>query len=79
MRLSERHGPAIARCQQVILAGTTAVPNRTDGVNDVRRGKAVPAGDLGVAGRASIQGAALREQFGSGGTMDRAVDTAATE
>jgi len=39
----------------------------------------ISAGDFGVAGRAAIQRAAFREQFGAGGAMDRTIDAASAE
>ena len=77
--VGERHGAAVARGKQFIFAVTAAVPDRADRVNDMPRRKAVSAGDLGLARRASIKGAALLEQFAAGSAMNRAIHTAATE
>ena len=43
------------------------------------RGKQVSFGDLGVAGRAAIQRAALGQQLRTGCIVDRAVDAAPAE
>ncbi|MPN15658.1 hypothetical protein SDC9_162992 [bioreactor metagenome] len=50
-----------------------------DGVNHVRGGQAITLGDLGVTRAATVQGPALGEELGTSGTVDRAVDTAASE
>ena len=39
----------------------------------------MPAGDLGLPGLATVQGAALGEQSGAGSTVDRAVHAAAAQ
>ena len=56
-----------------------ALPHRADCVDDMLRGQAVAAGDLGVTGVATIEGAALGQKLGAGRTMYRAIDTAAAE
>ena len=79
MALAELDRAAIAGGEQFILARVAAVPDRTDGMDHMLRLEPIPAGDLGVAGRAAIQRAALGKQFGAGGAMDRAIDAAAAE
>jgi hypothetical protein len=58
---------------------TAAVPDRSNGVDDMPGGKPITLRDLGIAGSAAAQRTALGKQFGSGGAMDRAIDTASTE
>src|SRR5579862_1826810 len=70
---------AIAGCQQLLLTLAAAVPDRTDGVNDMLRRQPITAGDLGGAGRAAAKRSAFDKQFRSGGAMDRAVDATAAE
>jgi hypothetical protein len=48
-------------------------------MDDVPRLQPVTFGDLGLAGRAAMQGSALGEQFGPGGAMDGAVDATAAQ
>jgi hypothetical protein len=50
-----------------------------DGVNDLATGQIVTLRDLGGAGRAAIEGAALLEKASSGGSVDRSVDAATAE
>ena len=52
---------------------------RADGMDDVVHAEAVRPGDHGVADLAPAEGAALLEQAGSGGGVDRAVDSPAAE
>jgi hypothetical protein len=63
----------------VLLASSTAVPDRTDRVDDVPGGKSIAPRDLGIARRTAAQLTALGEKFGSSGAMDRAIDTASTQ
>ena len=76
MRLAEFDGPPIARGQQLVLAFTTALPDRTNRMNDVPRLKTIASGDLGVAGFAAAKLAAFGEQLGPGGAVDGAIDAA---
>jgi hypothetical protein len=76
--LTEFYRAAIARGQRLVLA-FAAVPDRSDGVNDMPRRKFVALGDLGAASFAAMKRAAFGEQFGSGGAMDRAIDAAAAQ
>ena len=78
-----RHGQvqrrAIAGRQQLLLALAAAVPDRTDGVNDVLGRQPITPRDLGGAGRAAAERSAFDKQFRSRGAMDRAVDATAAE
>jgi hypothetical protein len=56
-----------------------AVPNRSDRMDDMPRRQPVAFGDLGIAGFAATKRAALCEQLGSGGAMDRTIDAASTK
>ena len=48
-------------------------------MDDVPRGQAVALGDLGVAGLAAVQRAALFQKLRAGRAMDRAIDAAAAQ
>jgi hypothetical protein len=48
-------------------------------VDHVAGGQAVAARDAGLPRRAAAEGAALGQQLGAGGVVDRAVDAAAAE
>ena len=76
---AELQRAAIARGQRLVFAFSAAVPDRSDGMNDMPRRKPVALGDLGVAGFAAMKRAAFGEQLGSCGAMNRAVDAAAAE
>jgi hypothetical protein len=70
----------IARGEKLVaLRLPPAAPHRTDGMNDMARGKTVALGDLGVAGVAAVESAALGEQLGARRAMDRAIDATAAE
>ena len=75
----ERERGAIAGSQKVVLALTAAAPDRSYRVHHVTGTQAIAAGDLGGAGVAPSERAALRVQLRSGGPMDGTVDSAATE
>jgi hypothetical protein len=79
MDLAEFDGAAIARGQRVILTPAAAVPDRTDGMNDMPRGQPVAQGDFGVAGLAAAELAAFGQQFGAGRPMDCAIDATPAE
>lgn len=70
---------AIAGSEQIILAVTAAIPDRSNRVDDVPGLEAIALGDLGVTGLAAVQHTAFGKQFGAGGTMDRAVNPAPTK
>ena len=79
MGLAQLERAAIAGRERRVLAVAAAMPDRTHGMDDMPRWQPVSLGDLGVAGGAAAEGAALREQFRPGGAVDRAVDPAAAE
>jgi hypothetical protein len=70
---------AVTRREQFAFAICAAVPNRTHCVDNVFCGQAVAARDFRVAGRATAQRAALREQLRPGRAMDRAIDSTTAE
>src|SRR5437762_1807319 len=51
----------------------------SDGVNDMSCRQFVPTGQPRLARRAATERAALGEQFGTGGAMDRAIDSTAAQ
>src|SRR5262249_16075426 len=74
-----KRGP-VARGEELIaLRLALAAPHRTDGVNHVARGQVVAPGDLGVAGVAAVESAALGEQVRARRAMDRAIDASAAK
>jgi hypothetical protein len=79
VRLAQLQRPAIARRQRLVLAFAAAMPDRSDGMNDMRCGQTIALGDLGIAGRAAAKRAAFGEQLRPGRAMDCAIDAAATE
>ena len=70
---------AVAAGERFGFVVFAAMPDRADGVEDVGGAEAVAAGELGLAGFAAAEGAALCEQFGAGGLVDGVVDTSAAE
>src|SRR4051812_39430313 len=79
VRVGEFEGAAVAGGEQFGLAGFSVLPDRPDGVDDMPGRQAIALGDLRVAGLAAVERAALSDKLRSGGTMDRAIDPAATE
>jgi hypothetical protein len=77
--LAKLTGAPITRRQRFIFALVSAVPDRAHSVNHMPRPKPITSGDFGVAGGASMKGAAFRQQLRPGRTMDRTVHAAATE
>ena len=75
----KRDRPAIAGGQRRRLARRTAVPHRTDRVDDMERRQPIAARDLGVARGASAKPAAFGQQFRPGGTMDGTIDAASAQ
>ena len=69
----------IATRQQFGLALASAVPDRTDGVDDVAGGQVETRRGLGVAGGAAAENSARGQQFRPGGAVDGAVHAAAAE
>ena len=70
---------AVARREQLGLAGVAAAPDRADGVNDVPRGQLARRGRLRVAGLAAAEQPALGKDRRPARAMDRPVDAAAAE
>ena len=67
---------SIARREQRFFIGCAAVPNWADRVDHVLGPESISASYLGIAGFATMKLAAFSQQFGAGGAMNRAVDTA---
>ena len=79
VRLAQLDGAGVARRQRFIFAAAAAIPDRTDGVNDMPRRQPISPGNLGIAGLAAMEGAAFGEQLGPRRAMDRAIDAAPAE
>jgi hypothetical protein len=79
VRGGESESIAVAPREQVLFTVAAAVPHRTDGMDDMFCRQLVAAGDPGVAGVAAAKCPAFIAQLRPGGTVDRAVDTAAAE
>ena len=69
----------VATLQQRGFVAVAAAPDWTDGVDNVAGFQTIAAGDFRLAGGATAQGPALRQQIGAGGAMNGAVHTAATQ
>jgi hypothetical protein len=69
----------VARRQRLIFAPAAVVPDRADRMNHMPRRQPIGFGDLGAAGRASMQRAAFGKQFRPGRAMDRPIDAATAE
>ena len=69
----------VARREQPRLPCIAAAPDRADGVQHIARRQVAAAGRLHVPGVAAAKRAALREDPGAAGAVDRSVDTAAAE
>lgn len=70
---------AITGGKQIVLAEMAAVPHRPNGVDHMRRLELVAAGDLGIAGLATVQRAAFGNKFGAGRAVDGAIDATAAQ
>src|SRR5712691_10420229 len=79
VRERQLEAPPIAGGKQLGLAAPASLPHGADGVNDVFCRQPIAAGELGVSGRAAAERAALGEELGSRGAVDRAVHAAAAE
>ena len=55
------------------------VPYRSDGMDNVVGGEIVAPGDLGVACGTAVEGKAFGQEFGTGGSVDGAVNASAAE
>lgn len=69
-------GASVAGCKQLSFASAAAVPDRSDGVDDVSRLQTISARDPGIAGCTAVQCAALGKQLGSCGPVNCTVNTA---
>ena len=79
MALAEFDGTGVAGGKCRILTLAAAVPDRTDGMNDMPRRQPITPGQLGVAGAAAMERAAFGQQLRPGCAMDRAVYAAAAQ
>jgi hypothetical protein len=79
VRLAQLHGAAITGRQRLVLALAAAVPDRSNGMNDMPRRQLVARSDPGAAGLAAAKRAAFGEQQRPGRAMNRAIDAAAAE
>ena len=79
MRVRKPEARSIARREQFGFLALAAIPHWAGGMDHVSRRQPVAASDFGVAGAAAAEGAALGEQLGPSGAVDRAVDPAAAE
>src|ERR1700761_1616134 len=65
---------AIAGRKQIVLAKLTAIPHRSHRVDHMGGLETVASGDLGIAGLATVQHSAFRDEFWTGRAMDGAID-----
>ena len=79
MGLAQFECAGVARGQRQIFTLTTAMPDRTDGMNYIPRRQPVTSGDFGVARLAATQRTAFGQQLGTGRAMDCAIHAAAAE
>ncbi len=70
---------AITGRQRPVLALVSAMPDRSDGMNDLPRRKTIAFGDFGIAGGAAMKRAAFGEQLRPCRAMDRTIDTTAAQ
>ena len=71
--------PAVARRQRSNLALIAAVPDGTDGMNNMSRWQPIRFGDFSVAGNAATERAAFGQQFRPCRAMYGAIDAAAAK
>jgi hypothetical protein len=74
VRATERDRGRIAGCEQFVLAAAAAIPDRTDRMDDVFRGKPITPGHFRIARGAAAKGTAFGQKLRPRGAMDRAVD-----
>jgi len=74
--LAQLDRTGIAGRQRSIFALGSASPDRTDGMNYVPCRKSIGAGDLGAAGLATMERAALGQKLRPGRAMDRPIHAA---
>jgi hypothetical protein len=77
--LAQFDGTGVTRRQRLIDGGTSPIPDRADGMNDVSRRQTIALGNFGAAGFTPVQHAAFGEELGTRGAVDRTVDAAPTE
>ena len=77
--LAQRDRMAIAGGEQIIFAVAAAIPHRTNRMDHVPGLETIPFGDLGIAGRATMQRTAFGQQLRPRGPMNRAIDPTAAE
>jgi len=70
---------AIARCQRLIFALASAMPDRADGMNDMPRRQTIRFGDFRAASLAAVEGTAFGQQLESGRAMDRTIHPTTAE
>src|SRR5882724_9964484 len=70
---------SVAICQGLRLAMCSAMPDRSDGVDDESSGQTIATSDFRFAGFTAAKCTAFPAQFGSSGAMNRSVDSAAAE
>ena len=76
---NQRKATSIATREQFVFAVIAVVPDRADRVNDPFGGQFVAARDFGLAGGATAERAAFRQQLRARRAMNRAVHTATAE
>ena len=69
----------VAALEKGVLVVVASPPYRSGGVDDVVGGEVVPAGDAGLASRASAEPPTLLKEARAGGAMDRTVHPASAE
>ena len=74
-----RKARTVAGLQYSIFSCSPALPDRADSVDDVASRQLVPAGEPRLARCAAAEPSAFREKLGSGGAIDRGVDSATAE
>ena len=70
---------AVAICQSLRFVMFSAAPDRPHSVNHEANRQVIAAGDLRFAWLTTAERAAFGQQFGTGGTVNRPIDTATTE
>ena len=70
---------AVTGGKQIVFVEVSAIPHRPDGMDHMPGLQPISLGDLGVASLATVQHAALGNELGPRGAMDRAIDAPASE
>ena len=79
MEVAKFDGAGVAGGKRVIFTLAAAVPDRTNGMDHMRRRQPITPGDFGVASAAAMERAAFRQQLRPGRAVDRAIDPAAAK